>query len=116
VLVEFQAQHASLDLAVTAQALSACGTVCRGFAEARETLEHMLDAEQLSSWALSSQSPGKSFMTDMYGLYSQAQLDEAFAEEGLEVRQYDVSVAYRRDGTMDNQSGTFTSWSDDLVH
>jgi hypothetical protein len=55
-------------------------------------------------------------MTDMYGLYSQAQLDEAFAEEGLEVRQYDVSVAYRRDGTMDNQSGTFTSWSDDLVH
>jgi hypothetical protein len=55
-------------------------------------------------------------MTDMYNLYSQAQLDEAFAEEGLEVRQHDVSVACRRDGTMDNQSGTFTSWSDDLVH
>jgi hypothetical protein len=44
VLVEFQAQHPSLDLAVTAEALSTCGTVCRGFAEARETLEHMLDA------------------------------------------------------------------------
>jgi len=44
VLVEFQAQHPALDLAVTAGALSTCGTVCKGFAEARETLEHMLDA------------------------------------------------------------------------
>lgn len=43
-LVEFQAQHLSLDLAVTAEALSTCSTVCKGFAEARETLEYMLDA------------------------------------------------------------------------
>jgi len=43
-LVEFQAQHLALDLAVTAEALSTCGTVCKGFAEAREKLEYMLDA------------------------------------------------------------------------
>lgn len=43
-LVEFQAQHQALDLAVTAEALSTCGNVCKGFAEARETLEYMLDA------------------------------------------------------------------------
>ena len=42
--MEFHAQHLALDLAVTAEALSTCGTVCKGFAEARETLQHMLDA------------------------------------------------------------------------
>jgi hypothetical protein len=50
-------------------------------------------------------------MTDMYDLYSQAQLDEAVTEKGLEVRQHDVSAAYGRDGTMDHQSDAFTSWS-----
>jgi hypothetical protein len=55
-------------------------------------------------------------MTDMYDLYSQAQLDEAVTEEGLEVRQHDVSAAYGRDGAMDHQSDAFTSWGDDLVH
>jgi hypothetical protein len=52
----------------------------------------------------------------MYNLYSQAQLDEAVTEKGLEVRQHDVSAAYRRDGAMDHQSDAFTSWGDDLVH
>lgn len=43
-LVEFEVQNPSLDWAVTAEALSACGSLCKGFAEARETLENMLDA------------------------------------------------------------------------
>lgn len=43
-LVEFQAQNPSLDLTATAEALSTSGTVCKSFAEARETLEYMLDA------------------------------------------------------------------------
>jgi hypothetical protein len=55
-------------------------------------------------------------MTDMYDLYSQAQLDEVVTEKGFEVRQHDVSAAYGRDGAMDHQSDAFTSWSDDLVH
>jgi hypothetical protein len=55
-------------------------------------------------------------MTDMYRLYSQAQLDKAITEKGLEVRQHDASAAYRRDEAMDHQSDTFTSWSDGLVH
>lgn len=43
-LVELQAQVPSLDWAVTAEALSVGGTLCKGFAEAKETLDYMLDA------------------------------------------------------------------------
>lgn len=43
-LVELQAQDPSLDWAVTAEALSLGGTLCKGFAEAKETLNYMLDS------------------------------------------------------------------------
>lgn len=43
-LVKLQAQDPALDWTITAVALSAGGSLCKGLAEAKETLDYMLDA------------------------------------------------------------------------